>query len=149
MMRTDAEPTADQIRAAIDYLSEIDRQRILIGMLRAEYDAAITSINLLPGVTYDGVHVQTSSRDSKVIRMVEECAFKLTRLLGELERYEQDRAARIDLIRQLDDPKLSEVLMLRYVLGRYWWQVAREMRCTRQTIYRLHKEAIAKISQIL
>ena len=68
---------------ARDFLDEIERLRTRIGLLSAEYDAACKSINLLPGVSYDGIHVQTSTQDSRTLAQIEELTDKLHRLRSE------------------------------------------------------------------
>ena len=131
--------------SAQEYLDEIEEMRTRIGLLKAELDVMMESINLLPGVSYDGVKIQTTSTDSKVIQMVIRCSDKRRVLLDEIEKYEQAAEERVRAIKALSDPKHIEVLTLRYIRMLYFWEVAREMSTSESNIYRWHREALAEL----
>lgn len=133
---------------AREYLDEIEKMRTKIGLLKAELDVMMESINLLPGVSFDGVRVQTSSTDSNVIQMVIRCNDKRRELLDKIANYELATDERVAAIEALSDPQHIEVLTLRYIRGLYFWEVAREMSTSESNIYRWHREALEEMGRM-
>lgn len=140
---------------AREYLEEIERQRVKIDNFRKEIDDLRASINLLPGVTYDGDHVQTSTTDSKVLEAVTVLVDKERNLAKLIEAHQQDRAARIMAIHKLADSDHMTVLYQRYVDGRYWWEIAqaisknKKRSITERWVYKLHEKALEELEAIL
>lgn len=134
---------------AYEYLGEIERKRVQIELIKAELDAMMESINLLPGVSFDGVRVQTTSTDSKVLQMVVLCNDKRSQLFRKIEEYEKARNERIAAIDRLGEPKLIEVLTLRYVKGLYFWDVASRMKRSESSVYDLHAKALKAMEDVI
>lgn len=134
---------------AREYLDEIERLRTQIGLFSAEYDAACKSINLLPGVSYDGIRVQASTKDNRILAQIEELTDKLHRLSDGIRELEQTRAERVAMINMLQEPEHIEVLYLRYVKGLYFWEVAREMKTSERNVYYLHNRALAELWEVM
>ena len=134
---------------ASEYLSEIERLRVRIGTIKAELEATYESINLLPGVSYDGVNVQVSTTDSKVLEVVEQCVDKTRKLAEAIEKYEAAKSERIAKIHELTDPQQVEVLCARYITGMYWWEVAREMHMSERWVYKLHAAALGELDKAI
>lgn len=134
---------------AREWLDEIERLRTQIGLFSAEYDAACKSINLLPGVTYDGIHVQVSTKDNRILAQIEELTDKLHRLSDGIRELEQVRSERVEMIKRLREPGHIEVLYLRYVKGLYFWEVAQEMKISERNVYYLHNGALAELWEVM
>lgn len=134
---------------ARDWLDEIERLRTQIGLFSTEYDAACKSINLLPGVTYDGIHVQVSTKDNRILEQIEELTDKLHRLSDDIRELEQVRSERVAMIKKLQEPEHIEVLTLRYVKGLYFWEVAREMNTSERNVYYFHNGALAELWEVM
>lgn len=134
---------------ARDYLDEIDKKRAKIDTLRKEINDLRESINLLPGVSYDGVKVQTSTTDVQVLATVETLVDKERRLSGLIEEWQRDRTARIQTIHLLADKDQISVLYARYVSGLYWWEIMRDMKASESTIHRIHRAALEELQTII
>lgn len=134
---------------AREYLAEIERLRVRIGTLKAELDAVYASINLLPGVSFDGVNVQTTVTDSRVLAAVEKCVDKTRKLAETIEEYEAAKAERIAKIHELDNPQQVAVLCARYIDGLYWWEIVEKLGISRATAYRVHGDALGEMNKLL
>lgn len=130
---------------AREYLEEIRTQRARIDQLRAEIDRLRESINLLPGVTYDGDNVQTSTQDSAILTTVDELLDKERTLARMIKEHEEDVSARVSAILALDDEEQIAILYHRYVTGLYFWEIAREMKISESSVYRIHREALEEV----
>lgn len=134
---------------AREYLDEIGRRKAEIDRLRKEIDDIRTSINLLPGVKYDGDHVQTSTTEDRVLRAVEALVDKERKYADLIKAYHEDRFARIMTIFDLTGEDLQRVLTMRYVDGLFWWEIMRELKCSESTVHRLHRDALDQMDEIL
>lgn len=134
---------------ARDYLADIEQKRVQIGLLKAELDACYASINLLPGVSYDGVNVQTTTKDSKVLRMIDEATDKYKKLRDLIETYDHERTERMELINRLGVPEYITVLTGRYVQGLRFWEIARTMGRSERRTYELHRRALAELEGMM
>lgn len=136
---------------AREYLREIEQKRVQIGLLKAELDACYASINLLPGVSYDGVNVQTTTKDSKVLRMIDEATDKYNRLVTEIEEYEAAREEAFKTVREMENTQYTEVLYLRYFAWMPWDRIAKRMGFKRDTnrAHQIHREALEALDDIL
>lgn len=134
---------------AREWLEAILDRRAKIDQLRAEIDRLRQSINLLPGVSYDGDLVQTSTQDSAVLKKVEELTDKERQLADMVAEYETEVAARVKAIHALTGEEYTTVLYERYVRGRYWWEIARKLKTSESTVYRIHREALELMEEVL
>ena len=136
---------------AREYLREIEQKRVQIGLLKAELEACYASINLLPGVTYDGLHVQVSTDDSHVLSIVEEATDKYKRLVAEIEEYEAARKEAFKTVREMENKQHIKVLYLRYFEWMPWGRIAKRMGFKRDTnrAYQIHREALKALNDIL
>lgn len=132
-----------------EYLADIEQKRVQIGLLKAELDACYESINLLPGVSYDGVTVQTTTKDSKVLRMIDEATDKYRKLRDLIETYDHERTERMELINRLGVPEYITVLTGRYVQGLRFWEIARTMGRSERRTYELHRRALAELEGMM
>ena len=55
------------------------------------------------------------------------------------------KLAAIDAIRQVEEPRLAEVLELYYIDGLTWEQVAQRMGLDQRWVYRLHGRALTRV----
>lgn len=134
---------------AREFLAEIERKRARIDNLRREINDLRESINLLPGVSYDGEKVQTSSTDDHVLRAIETLIDKERRLIRLIEEYEADRESRILTINLLADKDQCTLLYSRYVTGLYWWEIAKRMNRSERSVYAIHTAALEGLQAIM
>jgi len=136
---------------AADWLREIERTHVQIELLKAELDACYASINLLPGVSFDGVNVQTSSNDSHVLALIEEATDKYNRLRDMIAEYEKQRAAAFAVVIGMDNRAYMRVLYLRYFSRLTWNEIAEAMGFKRDTkrAHQIHREAMAELDRVM
>lgn len=91
-----------------------------------------------------GAHSDGGAIERAVIRIVEE----RERLGVVLERMHTARAEAVRLIERLPAEQLKDVLERRYLDGKSWARIAREMRYSKQHIYRLHERALKEFAQV-
>lgn len=142
-------PMVMLMSGAREYLEEIEAEKHHIDRLRKEIDQIRRSINLLPGVTYDGDRIQTSTTDDHVLAAVEDLIDKERRLADLIQEYHEDRLARIDLINRLANDKHRSILAARYVDGLRWWTIQKRLKISESSIFRLHREAMEELEKMM
>ena len=134
---------------AQEYLEGIERQRLRIAEVSAKLDALYKDINFLPGVSYDGIKVQISTTDNRILSMIEEAEDRRKVLVEMIAEYQIDKEAREAVIGRLADDRLAALLTMRYVAGRYWWEISDELGVSMRTAFRLHAEALEEMERIM
>lgn len=82
--------------------------------------------------------------EGAVLRIVQE-----EQRLGEvLERMHETRAEAVRLIDKLPNELHKEALELRYLDGKSWTRIAREMHYSKRRVYQLHSAALAELQQV-
>lgn len=136
---------------AREYMADIEKWYIKIQTIKAELNACYASINLLPGVSFDGVHVQTSTNDSKALELVEEATDKYHQLLDKVAEYERKREAAFEVVMGLENKAHIEVLYLRYFSWMAWDRIAEKMGFKRDTkrAHQIHREALEELEKVI
>lgn len=104
---------------------------------------------LLPGaIRYDLPRVQSSPKDrmSETMSAVDRCDDQIE-LLREVLRYQRRHI--IDTVAQLENEQAGRCLVLHYVNGLKWSDVARAMHKSESTIFRWQREAADQLDEIL
>ena len=108
-------------------------------------ESAAQSVTARYGNGGGGVaHSDGGAIERAVIRIVEE----RERLGVVLERMHTARAEAVRLIERLPAEQLKDVLERRYLDGKSWARIAREMRYSKRQVYRLHDRALQELEAI-
>lgn len=128
---------------AAEYLKRFGKIKKRIKVLT--FNISELKLNMLPpGIRYDVDRVQTSPSD-RMIKYAEELDELERKLNVEIHRCnvvleEIERA-----IRSVDDDELAAVLEAKYIFGKTYEQIGKQINCSRVTVKRMHRLAIKKI----
>ena len=123
------------LRLARDADRRIDRATERVDRLRARLEAG--RLNVLTGMPRGGGADWTETADRLI-----ELEQVVNQQMRELVRW---KLAAIDAIRQVEEPRLSEVLELYYIDGFTWEQVAQRMGITERWALILHGRALMQV----
>lgn len=127
----------------VEYLKRFEKIKKRIKVLT--FNISELKLNMLPpGIRYDVDRVQTTPSD-RMIRYAEELDELERKLNVEIHRCnvvleEIERA-----IRSVDDDELAAVLEAKYIFGKSYRQISKQINCSVETVKRKHKAAIKKI----
>lgn len=114
-------------------LNEINCKTLQLQSLRSL--AVSTSINFEE-------RVQTSSKGDKIERLTAEI-IDLENEIEELTKEYLDRYDKIQsVLDEMDNPKMRETMIRKYLLGESWEQISKELNVSRQTLWRWAKEVL-------
>lgn len=131
---------------AKEYLRQVDLLRFMLRSAENHIRELYQMADGLKAIRYDLDKVQTTASDrmSEIIADMlheEEAYAKLAR------RYNKAVIERSNLISKMDNPQQAEVLILRYLDGKSWDDIAEAMHYTRRHITRLHGRALISFSR--
>lgn len=115
------------------YMEHIRKIRRDIDLLDLELDSIDNAMIGIPAQQYNADKVQTSPRQDKlekqVIRLIE-CKEKITAEIMKLRlEYIQDVHEAMGLIRSIESREQQEILILRYINNKKWWDILRIKEC--------------------
>lgn len=135
------------MRPAIDFLTGLEKQRILIERKKAEIERLEKSAVRMTAFYGERVRGWGACADAEAERI---CA--IADMKKELERQIDGMIdARLKAMRIIDglDAHEADVIYMRYFEGRKWTDVAKRKNVSEDTAYRLHRRALAKINEYL
>ena len=123
------------LRRARDVDRRVDEAQERVDRLRARLEAG--RLSRVTGMPRGGGADWTETADRLI-----ELEQVVNQQMRELVRW---KLAAIDAIRQVEEPRLSEVLELYYIDGFTWEQVAQRMGLDLRWVYRLHGRALMMV----
>lgn len=130
------------------HLSKVKSINDMINTKQQEIDN-LRSIAEGTALCTEGERVQSSGSKDKL----GECCAKIADLCAEInqdiDHYVDYRAEVIHGIDLLEDLEERSVLCLRYLQFMEYSQIARELRLSQSTVYRIHRDAVKNLSDIL
>ena len=115
---------------AIDYMEYIRGLKRNIEMIEKELDAIDDEMITTPGISYDPNRVTSSPRQDKlemqVIRLIEIKEELTSELLDLKQRYILDVHEAMRYIRQISSENQQDILILRYINNKKWWDILKE-----------------------
>lgn len=131
---------------AKEYLSQIQKLEYKISRMKLraeEYERLSASI---PGPNYDGIRVDgTRSHDAPFVKWI----MKKLDLEQEIkvleERLDKLKAEIMMCIEQLENEDYKNVLVMHYMKGLPWNEIANRLYVAERTIYRWHNNALKEV----
>ena len=139
---------------AIDYMEHIRSLKRNIEMIEKELDAIDDEMITTPGISYDPNRVTSSPRQDKlemqVIRLIEIKEELTSELLDLKQRYILDVHEAMRYIRQIKSESQQDVLILRYINNKKWWDILKERGYeNRSSQDELKNRALASLQEVL
>ena len=139
---------------AIDYMEHIRSLKRNIEMIEKELDAIDDEMITTPGISYDSNRVTSSPRKDKlemqVIRLIEIKEELTSELLDLKQRYILDVHEAMRYIRQIKSESQQDVLILRYINNKKWWDILKERGYeNRSSQDELKNRALASLQEVL
>jgi hypothetical protein len=139
---------------AIDYMEHIRSLKRNIEMIEKELDAIDDEMITTPGISYDSNRVTSSPRQDKlemqVIRLIEIKEELTSELLDLKQRYILDVHEAMRYIRQIKSESQQDVLILRYINNKKWWDILKERGYeNRSSQDELKNRALASLQEVL
>ena len=139
---------------AIDYMEHIRGLKRNIEMIEKELDAIDDEMITTPGISYDPNRVTSSPRQDKlemqVIRLIEIKEKLTSELLDLKQRYILDVHEAMRYIRQISSENQQDILILRYINNKKWWDILKERGYENRTSQdELKNRALTSLQKIL
>lgn len=139
---------------AIDYMEHIRGLKRNIEMIEKELDAIDDEMITTPGISYDPNRVTSSPRQDKlemqVIRLIEIKEELTSELLDLKQRYILDVHEAMRYIRQISSENQQDILILRYINNKKWWDILKERGYENRTSQdELKNRALTSLQKIL
>lgn len=107
----------------------------------------LRDLRMSTAANYSEEKVQTTSRGDKIERLTAEIIDlenEINDYIGQyLNVYEQVEK----MINSIEEPKVKEMMMRRYVLCEPWSKISEKMDVTRQTLWNWHREILQKFNE--
>ncbi len=97
----------------------------------------------------DSERVQSTGAKDKIGDCISKVADLLVEINEDIDKFVDLKAEVMHTIDLLEDLEERRVLYCRYFQYMKFFKIAEEMNCSEETIYRLHREAIKKLSKML
>ena len=139
---------------AVDYMEHIRGLKRNIEMIEKELDAIDDEMITTPGISYDPNRVTSSPRQDKlemqVIRLIEIKEELTSELLDLKQRYILDVHEAMRYIRQISSENQQDILILRYINNKKWWDILKERGYENRTSQdELKNRALTSLQKIL
>ena len=134
--------TAKQYLKRIWYLEgRVKRDKERLETLRMAADG-------VKGIVYDADKVQTSPADTMSER-VGALVDLQRKLVSEIVELEETKSEVLSVIHTLDDEPMEQLLYLRYLLHRNFYEISEEMNYSLRQLHKLHGRALRMIEEKL
>lgn len=139
---------------ADEYMEHIRGLKRNIEIIEKELDAIDDEMITTPGISYDSNRVTSSPRQDKlemqVIRLIEIKEELTSELLDLKQRYILDVHEAMRYIRQIKSESQQDVLILRYINNKKWWDILKERGYeNRSSQDELKNRALASLQEVL
>lgn len=139
---------------ADEYMEHIRGLKRNIEIIEKELDAIDDEMITTPGISYDPNRVTSSPRQDKlemqVIRLIEIKEELTSELLDLKQRYILDVHEAMRYIRQISSESQQDILILRYINNKKWWDILKERGYENRTSQdELKNRALASLQKIL
>lgn len=132
--------SAKQYLKRIWYLEgRIKRDKERLDSLRMAADG-------VKGIVYDADKVQTSPADTMSERIGALVDLQ-RKLVSEIVELEETKSEVLSVIHTLDDEPMEQLLYLRYLLHRNFYEISEEMGYTLRQLHRIHGRALRLIEE--
>lgn len=137
---------------AEEWLNEIDALRKSISNKRRQLKV-LEEENAVTGITYDIDKIRSQPKHDRLEQQVLDNLEKRERLQEKIEseitEMLQQQEHAVNVINLIDSKDQQEVLMLRYIEGRQWYDIMEERGCDDLSgQYKLHKRAVESLQKI-
>lgn len=131
---------------AKEYLSQIQKLEYKISRMKLRAEEYQRLSESIPGQNYDGIRVDcTRNHDAPFVKWLMKKA-DLEQEISVLEEKLANLKAEIMMcIERLDNEDYKNVLVMHYIKGLPWTEIANRMYVVERTIYRWHNNALREI----
>ena len=130
------------------YLSQIKRIENRVERLKDQLQTIRAEMSMLKSPTLEKDHIQSSSSEDKMLKLIIKYGDTERRLLAVMDRLLNTRDRIYGEIESMENEKYKRILYLRYVNGILWEQIAEEMHADLRWTYRLHGYALEAFSKV-
>ncbi len=136
------------INPAREYLEKIRRQKFTVEQIEFEIYQLRNGENYLKSQDLQATRISGSKNSdiAETMCKIEEYTSRIKKELGDLLNM---KIKARELIQRIKDPAIEAVLMYRYVNCLEWEQITIKMQYSISPVFKMHREGICKLNQIL
>lgn len=131
---------------AKEYLSQIQRLEYKISRMKLRAEEYQRLSESIPGQSYDGIRVDgTRNLDAPFVKWLMKKADLEQEIKVLEEKLANLKSEIVTCIESLDNEDYKNVLVMHYIKGLPWTEIANRMYVVERTIYRWHSNALREI----
>lgn len=135
---------SDQARKWLEHVKELGAR---IKLQKALVDAERELLDGIKGVNYDAM--PTAGNATDLADQIEKLQHSISDYSANLAEYIEARRDAVERLRRLERPEESTCLILRYVIGLQWIEVANEMSYTRDGVLKIRNRALVNAWEVM